>query len=158
MSYTNVDQKVVVVTGAAQGIGAAYAQRLHKAGATVVAVDRADHVRDLTGCTSTHVVDVADANSCSELADELNGRYGRVDGLPNNAAIFSTLQMKPFWQISVDEWDRLMAVNLKGPWLLTSTRTAGPDDLTGLAVFLLSDDSNYLTGQTISVNGGLLHR
>ncbi|GAB2703895.1 SDR family NAD(P)-dependent oxidoreductase [Nocardia thraciensis] len=246
MSYSNIDRKVVVVTGAAQGIGAGYARRLHEAGATVAAVDLSPAVRNLTHCASHHLADVADPDSCRALAAELDGRYGRVDGLINNAAIFSTLRMKPFWEIAPEEWDRLMAVNLKGPWLLTSTllpllrrsdaasivnigsdavqlgrsgylhyvaskggvtgmtfsmshelgeygirvntlspgpvytevaretvspeqkdamlaaqalhRTAGPDDMTSLALFLLSDDSGYVTGQTISVNGGLVHR
>jgi 3-oxoacyl-[acyl-carrier protein] reductase len=255
MSYTGIDTKVVVVTGAAQGIGLGYARRLITEGATVILADRAAAAVERAaarlndegdGKAFAYVVDVADPQSCADLARELSTQVGRIDGLINNAAIFSTIAMKPFWEISVGEWDQLMAVNLKGPWLLTSAllpllrasdaasvinigsdavnmgrpgylhyvaskggvtgmtfsmshelgefgirvntlspgpvytevhrdtvsatqkdamltrqalhRTAGPDDMTSLAVFLISDDSSYLTGQTISVNGGLIHR
>jgi 3-oxoacyl-[acyl-carrier protein] reductase len=44
-------------------------------------------------------------------------QFGRLDVLVNNAAIFSTIAMKPFWELTVPEWDRLMAVNVRGLWL-----------------------------------------
>jgi 3-oxoacyl-[acyl-carrier protein] reductase len=181
-----------------------------------------------------------------DLREEILSGHGHLDGIVNNAAVFSTIRMAPFWEITDREWDQIMAVNLRGPWVVVSgmlgalrasagasivnigsdavalgrtrylhylaskggvqamtygmskelgpfgirvntlspgpvytevdretvtddqraamldaqalPRTAGPDDMTGLAVFLLSDASAYLTGQTISVNGGLVHR
>ena len=54
---------------------------------------------------------------CKQMVDEALKAFGHVDVLINNAAIFSTIQMKPVWEMSVAEWDGLMAVNLKGVWL-----------------------------------------
>jgi len=120
-------KKVVVVTGAAQGIGAGYGRRLVAAGATVIFADRnADGVAAATtdvpgpGEAVPFVLDVATRDGCASMAEFATERYGRVDGLINNAAIFSTITMKPFWEITEAEWDTLMAVNLKGPWLLIS--------------------------------------
>jgi 3-oxoacyl-[acyl-carrier protein] reductase len=249
----SLQDKVIVVTGGAQGIGAGYVRRLVREGASVIVADR-----NLDGATSTaesvegsgeaipFAFDIASEQGCQELSDFVRDRYGRLDGLINNAAIFSTIQMKPSWEISVAEWDQVMAVNVRGPWLLIMAvlpllqasgnasivnigsdaaqfgrtgylhyttgkagiqgmtyglshelgefgvrvntlspgpvytevsrgtvteaqtnamlnmqaikRTAGPDDMAGLAVYLLSDDSSYISGQTISVNGGLMHR
>lgn len=253
MSFTGLADRVVVVTGGAQGIGRAFSLRLAAEGCQVIVADRnaegaASVVAEASGEGSAlaFALDVADPASCAALADFAGERFGRVDGLINNAAIFSTIVMKPFWEIPVPEWDALMAVNLKGPWLVTSAllpllresagasivnigsdstwegrkgylhytaskggvqgmtfsmshelgdfgirvntispgatqteiprgtvtpeqlqgmlgaralhRVATPDDLTSLAAFLLSEDSAFITGQTISANGGSLHR
>jgi len=63
--------------------------------------------------------DVADEASCQEMARRAVARYGRIDVLVNNAAIFATIPMSraPFDQVEPAEWDRMMAVNLRGPWL-----------------------------------------
>ncbi len=63
--------------------------------------------------------DVADEASCQEMARRAVERYGRIDVLVNNAAIFATIPMSraPFDQVEPAEWDRMMAVNLRGPWL-----------------------------------------
>jgi 3-oxoacyl-[acyl-carrier protein] reductase len=191
-------------------------------------------------------LDVTSRAAVDDLREEILSGHGHLDGIVNNAAVFSTIRMAPFWEITDREWDQIMAVNLRGPWVVVSgmlgalrasagasivnigsdavalgrtrylhylaskggvqamtygmskelgpfgirvntlspgpvytevdretvtddqraamldaqalPRTAGPDDMTGLAVFLLSDASAYLTGQTISVNGGLVHR
>lgn len=250
---TRLDGRTIVVTGAAQGIGAAYARRFVAEGATAVLADRNAEgaaalaaALDGPGKAVAHPLDVADRTSCRELTERLADTHGRVDGLVNNAAIFSTITMKPFWELTDTEWDQVLAVNLRGPWLLVSellpllrrssaasvvnigsdavglgrpgylhyvaskggvhgmtwsmarelggfgirvntlspgpvytevpretvtpeqkeamlaaqclSRPAEPDDMIGTAVFLLSDDAAYLTGQTISVNGGLIHR
>lgn len=250
---TRLDGRTIVVTGAAQGIGAAYARRLVAEGATVVLADRNAEgaaalaaTLDGPGKAVAHPLDVADRTSSRALAERVGEDHGRVDGLVNNAAVFSTITMKPFWEITDDEWDAVLAVNLRGPWLLVSEllpllrrsdsasvvnigsdavalgrpgylhyvagkggvhgmtwsmarelgefgirvntlspgpvytevpretvtpaqkeamlaaqclrRAAEPDDMIGTAMFLLSDDAGYLTGQTISVNGGLVHR
>jgi len=74
----------------------------------------AAEVGGLAVCT-----DVADEASCQEMARRAVARYGRIDVLVNNAAIFATIPMSraPFDQVEPAEWDRMMAVNLRGPWL-----------------------------------------
>ncbi len=246
--------RVVVVTGAGQGLGRAYARRIAADGGTVVLADiNADAgpavVAEIEADGATawfQHLDVGNPDSCAALAEAVGGRHDAVHGLVNNAAIFSAIQMRPFWEIPVPEWDRLMAVNLRGPWLLTSALLAGlraagdasvvnvgsdavwlgrpgylhyvaskagvtgmthsmahelggdgirvnsispgptytevprgtvsdaqkaamqaaqalhrdaePEDMVGVVAFLLSADSRWMSGQTLSVNGGLLHR
>ena len=250
--------RVVVVTGGGQGLGRAYAQRIVADGGTVVVADLdaekgAAVVADLVdtgGAASSVPLDVGDAASVTSFAETVASEFGAVHGLVNNAAIFSTITMRPFWEIPPGEWDRLMAVNLRGPWLVTSAllpllregarsghgasvvnvgsdavwlgrsgylhyiaskggvsgmthamahelggdsirvnclspgptytevprstvspeqrnamqaaqalhRDAEPADMVGVVAFLLSDDSRWVTGQTVSVNGGVLHR
>lgn len=246
--------KIVVITGGGQGIGRAYARRVAAAGGTALIgdIDTAAAARVASeieadgGRAVATPLDVGDPESCAAAAESWLAAHGRVDGLVNNAAIFSTITMKPFWEIPVAEWDRLMAVNLRGPWLVTSAllpalraarsasvvnvasdavwlgrggylhyvaskagvagmshamahelggddirvntvspgpidteieratvspeqkaamqaaqslhRDGTPDDVVGAVAFLLSDDSAYISGQTLHINGGLLHR
>ncbi|GAC1316527.1 MAG: 3-oxoacyl-ACP reductase FabG [Chloroflexota bacterium] len=120
-----LDHKVIVITGAGQGIGRAYARRLSQAGANVVIAEIngergravADEVERAGGRAIFVETDVSSADSCARLVDQTTREFGRLDGLINNAALFSTIIMKPFWEIDVDEWDRLMAVNVRGVWL-----------------------------------------
>jgi len=244
--------KVTIVTGAAQGIGAVYAQAFAKEGAHVVIVD----VKNCEKTKATVEKNVAEievmANSCdvskendvNRLVETVMDRYGRIDVLVNNAAVFASLDRKPFEEIPVKEWDQVMEVNLRGVFLcaravtpimkkqkkgkiiniasdtlmkgttrfahyvsskggvmaftraiakelggdgicvnsiapgLTSTdvmqaeegyhpsrfdravaaraipRIQVPEDLVGTLVFLASNDSDFVTGQCIVVNGG----
>jgi len=251
MATGRLQERVIVVTGAGQGIGAAYARRLLDEGATVVLADRnGEAAEKVAEHRPEHAhpvpVDVADSAGVRRFAATLTDRFDHVDGLINNAAIFSTIAMRPFWEIDERDWDDVLAVNLKGPWLVTSAllpllraapaasivnigsdaptlgrsgylhyvaskegvrgvtysmahelgeygirvntispgpvyteipretvtpeqrtamlnaqaihRPAEPQDLVGTAVFLLSEDSAHLTGQTLSINGGLVHR
>lgn len=251
---SDLSGRVVVVTGGGQGLGRAYAQRIVADGGSVVIADLneekgaavAAELRSVGGTAGFVHLDVGDPASVTALAKIVIAEFGEVHGLVNNAAIFSTLQMRPFWEIPVQEWDRLMAVNLRGPWLVTSAllpalraaggasvvnvgsdavwlgrsgylhyiaskggvagmthsmahelggdeirvnsispgptytevprgtvspeqkvamqavqalhRDAEPADMVGVVAFLLSDDSRWVTGQTLSVNGGVLHR
>ncbi len=194
-------------------------------------------------------VDVANAQSTQAMAVQTRQRFGRIDILVNNAAVYGGLQLTPFEQIAEAEWDRVMAVNVKGIWLcckavmptmkqqgngkiinissdtiwmgvplflhyvaskgavfaftralarelagtgitvnaitpgytLTAAaqgiadpetvarlrawvvdqqiikRSEEPSDLAGTVVFLASEDSDFITGQTINVNGGATH-
>lgn len=209
-----------------------------------VNVDGGRRVADELGEPSRFArVDVSDAQSCADMVERALDVWGRIDVLINNAAIFSTIKVKPFWELTEREWDELMAVNLKGVWLASKAvvpamraarsgviinlssgaihlaranyahylaakagiigltrgmarelgefgirvnaitpgpiyteipretvseeqrvalrratvlgRDAGPEDLVGTVAFLASDDSAFITGQTINVDGGL---
>lgn len=242
--------KVVIVTGAARGLGRAYAIRLAKEGARVVAADILDGsdtveaIKKNKGEAITIKTDVTSEESTREMAAKTIEAFGRIDVLINNAAIFATIVKRPFWQIPAEEWDKVMAVNLKGPFLCAKAvypqmkkqgkgkiinvasgtffkgvpnflhyvvskggniaisrsmarevgdagicvntiapgyteteylrenpqdppeatnmivasqcikRPSTPDDLAGTIIFLASDDSDFITGQTILVDGG----
>jgi NAD(P)-dependent dehydrogenase (short-subunit alcohol dehydrogenase family) len=115
---------VVIVTGGARGIGAALCRHLARRGAAIVAADVVDAgqlVEELSaeglraGAVET---DVSDEHSWSRLVDVVLDRHGRIDALVNNAAVYQGLGAKrPFTEITVAEWDRVMAVNTRGVWL-----------------------------------------
>jgi NAD(P)-dependent dehydrogenase (short-subunit alcohol dehydrogenase family) len=116
-----LDGKVAVITGGAAGIGFAYAKRFLAEGARVVVADIADPAAavDKLG-TAGHVLgvrtDVSDAGSVRAMVEAALARFGRIDVLVNNAAVFATLTPQPFDEIPEAEWDRVMAVNVKGVW------------------------------------------
>jgi 3-oxoacyl-[acyl-carrier protein] reductase len=111
--------KVVLITGAARGLGLEYARFLGQAGARIVAGDVADCSGAATaagnGAISVRldVTAIASADAMVELAME---RFGRVDGLINNAALYGSLRGGRFNQIAEADWDAAMAVNVKGIW------------------------------------------
>jgi NAD(P)-dependent dehydrogenase (short-subunit alcohol dehydrogenase family) len=118
MRLTN---KVAVITGGAKGIGFAYAQRFVAEGARVVVADIADPVDAAEKLASADRVlgvrtDVSDVTSVRAMVEETLRRFGRVDVLVNNAAIFASLKPQRFDHIPEAEWDRVMAVNVKGMW------------------------------------------
>src|SRR5262249_62204653 len=63
--------------------------------------------------------DVSDGASVAAMVDQVVERFGGVDVLVNNAALYAGLQRAPFYELEEDEWDRTMSVNLKGPWLVS---------------------------------------
>jgi NAD(P)-dependent dehydrogenase (short-subunit alcohol dehydrogenase family) len=115
--------RVVIVTGAARGIGKAYSKGIAAEGGKVVVSDILDgeqtveEIRKAGGEAMYVHVDVADEKSVDGLAQAANSRYGRIDGLVNNAAIFANLRYASFDKITVKEWDAVMSVNVKGVWL-----------------------------------------
>lgn len=242
--------RVAIVTGAARGLGRAYALSLAAEGAKIAVADilegkeTVDAITAQGGSAFYIKTDVTSEASTQEMADKVVERFGSIDILVNNAAIFANLVKKPFWEISASEWDAVMAVNLKGPFLCAKAvfpqmkkqgkgkiinvssgtfykglplflhyvvskggnvaltrsmarevgdagicvntiapgyteteflkenpqdtpdvtrmvigsrcikRAEQPDDLTGTVIFLASDASNFITGQTIVVDGG----
>lgn len=244
-------KRVVIVTGGAQGIGRAFALRFAADGYRVVIADTNDarangvcaEIASAGGEATPVAADVSGESDCNRIANASLSAYKRIDVLINNAAVLSTLTRKPFWEIPVDEWDRVLGVNLRGNWLMMKavvpamrenggsivnmssntfqsgrtgfahyvaskggivglTRTAArelgdfgirvncilpgsvntevrrasddpvrvaelakqraikreqtPADLVGTAAFLASDDAQYITGQSFTVDGGTM--
>jgi meso-butanediol dehydrogenase/(S,S)-butanediol dehydrogenase/diacetyl reductase len=113
--------KVVVVTGAARGMGRGIAERFAAEGAAVVLVDRDDSVHDTATELANQSVDavgmVADVTSptdVSALFDRVGERYGRLDVLINNAGVIT---ISRFEELSLQDWNRVLAVNTTGPFL-----------------------------------------
>ncbi len=114
--------KVAVVTGAARGLGRAYAEAMAREGAAVVAGDVRDCAETVAAITAAGgralaaSLDVADAASCRALAERALAEFGRIDGLVNNAALYGGLKGGRFDQLDEAQWDRVMQVNVKGVW------------------------------------------
>ncbi len=243
--------RVTIITGAGQGLGRAFALATSREGARVVIADLnqekaeavAQEIRDAGGEALAIKTDVTSEESTEALARQVFEQYGRIDALVNNAAMFSNIKMRPFDQIPVQEWDNLMAVNVRGVFLCCKAvapfmrqqrsgkiiniasivfdlgranylhyvaskgavigitrgvaselgdyninvnaispssvqteipretvtregalqfaqgqvlkRVESPDDLVGTVIFLASSDSDFITGQTINVDGGM---
>jgi NAD(P)-dependent dehydrogenase (short-subunit alcohol dehydrogenase family) len=112
--------RVAIVTGGAQGIGRAIAQRLHEEGATIVVADLQGHEEAAAEVGGLGIrVDVSKEADTEAMAAAALERYGRIDALVNNAGIYSSLVPKPFEQIDVDEWRRVYDVNVLGMFLAT---------------------------------------
>ncbi len=115
--------KRIIVTGAAQGIGAALASGFAEMGAQVVLADvrdpaeAADRIREQGGKAISVTADVTLASDCARMVDAAEGEFGGLDGLVCNAALFAELPLESFDKIDETLWDRVMAVNAKGPWL-----------------------------------------
>ena len=240
--------RVVIVTGGGKGIGRVYSGALAAAGALVVVADIDGAAAESTALSLGLeralwvATDIADEASTSAMAAAALARFGRIDGLVNNAGLMSALPRRPWHEIPLAEWDLVMTVNLRGLFLccravypamkqqgrgrivnISSSRvwdgtpnrlhytaskagvigftralarelgpydiavnavtpgltlsetqlessdpayvaasTAGrafarpqrPEDLVGTVLFLLSEASGFITGQTINVDGG----
>lgn len=122
-----LQDRVIIVTGGAHGIGRVYCEGLAREGARVVAADidtqGAEAVAQALRVNGHEALavhtDVSQEESAERMAQATAERFGRIDGLLNNAAVFQrpALSRVPFEQIPVEEWDRLMAVNLRGIFL-----------------------------------------
>lgn len=123
-------QRTVLITGAAGGLGRAFAQGFGSRGYRVAVADLnaagAMETKQLladAGVTSrAFEVDVTDQKSAATLAvDVADFAGGAIDVVVNNAAVYATVKRSPLEEIDPDEWDLVMNVNLKGPWLVTKS-------------------------------------
>lgn len=122
-----LDGRVAIVTGGGHGIGKAYCAALAREGAKVVVAEVDGAAAELVaaelgasgGTALGLTTDVADEHGASAMAQRTLDAYGRIDVLVNNAAVFATVPISrtPIEQITVEEWDRVMAVNLRGIFL-----------------------------------------
>src|SRR3954451_11669740 len=117
--------RVVIVTGGGKGIGKVYAAAFADAGARVVAADidgdAAKAVADEIAASGGEVIplrtDIAEPDSTEAMAAAALDRFGAIDVLVNNASLMSVLARRSWLEIPVEEWDRVMAVNLRGMFL-----------------------------------------
>ncbi|MDP2221511.1 MAG: SDR family oxidoreductase, partial [Hydrogenophaga sp.] len=136
--------KTIIITGGASGIGYAFAEHLAQAGHRIV-------IADLRGAeeaagrlkTAGHQVlgvqaDVVSEADVAHMAEAATAEFGGIDGLVNNAGLFTTLALKPFEQITNQEWMRVMEVNTLGPFncakaVLPALRKSGRGRLVNIA-------------------------
>ncbi len=125
-----LDGKRIIITGVAQGIGVVMAQSFAAMGAKVTLTDIADPsaaAEKITAAGGDAIAvqgDVTSLSECEAVVAATEEAFGGLDGLVCNAALFATLPAQPYVEIEEDMWDKVMAVNVKGPWL--GTRAAVP--------------------------------
>ena len=118
-----LDDKVAIVTGGARNIGAVYARALAAEGARVVVADVLDGapaaraIEEAGGQAVSVEVDVSREGDTLRMTETAMDAFGRIDILVNNAAIYLSINRRPFYEISAEEWDRVTAVNIKGVFL-----------------------------------------
>lgn len=124
MNQQSVADKVVIVTGAGQGLGEAIANTLGAAGAIVCACDIkedsvknvAQAINDAGGTACSYVLDVRNEEGIRQVIDSIMAKYGHIDVLINNAGTDTTLGIE---DLSIADWDRVLDVNLSGPFMLS---------------------------------------
>jgi NAD(P)-dependent dehydrogenase (short-subunit alcohol dehydrogenase family) len=141
--------KTAIVTGAAQGIGRAYAMALAQAGANVCVSDvslpteTVQAINEAGGKALAVLADVTDRSSLDRMIASALAGFGKLDILVNNAALFGKLNMQNFAEISVEEWDRVMAVNVRGTWQTICAATAALRDSGGGRVINISSGTVF---------------
>jgi len=116
----DLEGRVIVVTGGARGLGAAICRTLSEAGADVILADLRQEQAQATageigGRASAYGFDVTDEQQVQHLLESVVRERGRLDAVINNAGIDVTL---PIEELRVDQWDSILAVNLRGPFLV----------------------------------------
>ena len=127
MSTAALKHRVAIITGAGQGIGRAFAKAFAAEGAIPIIAERNRERGEAVAAEITAAgrqaraitTDVADPDSVAAMAKAVDSEFGRIDILINNAAIFSTLEMRPFYQIPLEEWETVLKVNITGAFLCT---------------------------------------
>ena len=118
----SLNEKAVIITGAAQGLGRQFAKSFADEGAKVICADfneekagnTAYEIKKAGGIAKQFKVDVTKPDECDAMNTFCVKEYGKIDIIINCAAIFSTIQVMPIWEISKEEWDALIDVNLTG--------------------------------------------
>ena len=105
-----LEGKVAIVTGGAQGIGRAIADGLGREGAQIVVADLAPPADGIRA-------DVSSEDDVTRMVDEVVAKHGRIDVLVNNAGLYASLAMRPFTEIPLEEWRRVMDVNVASMFL-----------------------------------------
>jgi NAD(P)-dependent dehydrogenase (short-subunit alcohol dehydrogenase family) len=120
-----LQDQVIIVTGAARHLGQAYSVRLAEEGAKLAIADVLDCAETSALCEAagaevlTMHVDVTSEESTLEMARLTNERYGRIDGLLNNAGLMKNITGPSIMDVDPDWWDKVFAVNVKGTFLCT---------------------------------------
>ena len=121
------DGKVAIVTGSGQGIGEAYAKRLARDGARVVVSELnpeqgervAKEIEQAGGEAIFVSTDVSNEASTRAMAEEVGRRFGRIDYLVNNAAIFHDMERHTLLDVPIEYWNKFFSVNMTGALLVT---------------------------------------
>jgi 3-oxoacyl-[acyl-carrier protein] reductase len=120
-----LENRVAIVTGGARGLGELFSLEMAKEGAKVIVVDilrkeareTVQAIEAKGGSALSLNIDVTSEEETLIMAQQTVSKFGRIDILVNNAAMFCGVGRKPFWEIPPTEWDQLISVNLKGPFL-----------------------------------------
>lgn len=120
----SLKDKIIIITGGSQGLGRAIAETLSEERAIIFICDikteqaqqTAKELSKKGAAAEGYALDVGDENSVEQLVNEVINKYGRIDALINNAGIDVT---KPLTELSIDEFDRVIRVNLRGPFLMS---------------------------------------
>jgi len=120
-----LENKVAIITGAGRGLGRAFALRFAEEGAKLflpdISLGRAEgtvkEIRAKGGEAVAMETDISDENATKKMAERVMQQYGKVDVLVNNAAIYYGINITPWDTWTVEEWDRIFAVNVRGTWL-----------------------------------------
>lgn len=157
--------KVCIVTGASKGLGQAFCLKMSSEGARIVAAatsggvdDTVAAVREQGGDALGLRVDVSKEEQCLAMARQVLERFGRIDVLVNNAAVYYGIGRKSFMEIDPAEWDRVMAVNVRGPWLCSRAvfpymKEMGRGKIINLASEVFFTGSNNLAHYVASKGG-----
>jgi NAD(P)-dependent dehydrogenase (short-subunit alcohol dehydrogenase family) len=120
-----LEGKVAIITGASRGIGRALALRFAEEGARLLltttnperAADVVKEIKAKGGEAVAIEADISDENDTKKIAEKVMQQYGKVDILINNAGIWYGVKAKPWDAWTIEDWDRMFAVNVKGTWL-----------------------------------------
>ena len=152
--------KVALVTGAGQGIGAAYAEALARDGAAVVIADlneeqaqaTATRIRDAGGRAAAIRTDVSDPESAAAAVAFTTKEFGGLDCLINNAAIFAGMRTDPLLTVDLDYYFHFMKVNMHGALIMTRAAYAAIESRGGGAIVNQSSTGAYMAGNHYSLS------